>query len=104
MLTWKEHQIDIVIEATGKFNDMAGACLHLKAGAKKVILSAPGNNVDKTIVMGVNETEYNPERDDVISNASCTTNCLAPVVKVLHDNFGIKNGMKIGRASCRERV
>lgn len=93
MLPWKEHQIDIVIEATGKFNDMAGACLHLKAGAKKVILSAPGNNVDKTIVMGVNETEYNPERDDVISNASCTTNCLAPVVKVLHDNFGIKNGM-----------
>src|SRR5699024_11410210 len=56
-------------------------------------LSDPGNNVDKTIVMGVNETEYNPERDDVISNASCTTNCLAPVVKVLHDNFGIKNGM-----------
>src|SRR5699024_104095 len=92
-LPWKEMDVDIVIEATGKFNDREGASLHLSAGAKKVIISAPGKNVDKTIVMGVNESEYNPDTDMVISNASCTTNCLAPVVKVLDDHFSIVNGL-----------
>lgn len=92
-LPWNEHDIDIVIEATGKFNDREGASLHLSAGAKKVVISAPGKNVDRTIVMGVNETEYNPKTDMVISNASCTTNCLAPIVKVLNDNFSIINGL-----------
>ncbi|WP_419892771.1 glyceraldehyde-3-phosphate dehydrogenase [Oceanobacillus kimchii] len=92
-LPWEQLDIDIVIEATGKFNSKAEAGLHIKAGAKKVIITAPGKQVDKTIVMGVNEAEYIPERDDVISNASCTTNCLAPVVKVIDDHFTIKNGL-----------
>ena len=92
-LPWAENDIDIVIEATGKFNSKEGASLHLKAGAKKVIITAPGKNVDNTIVIGVNDETYNPETDDVISNASCTTNCLAPVVKVLDENFKIKNGL-----------
>lgn len=92
-LPWKEHGIDVVVEATGKFKTKETAGLHLKAGAKKVVITAPGKQVDKTIVMGVNEKEYHPEKDDVISNASCTTNCLAPVVKVLDDNFSIKNGL-----------
>lgn len=93
LLPWKELDIDIVIEATGKFNSKEGAGLHIKAGAKKVIITAPGKQVDKTIVMGVNEAAYIPEIDDVISNASCTTNCLAPVVKVIDDHFTIKNGL-----------
>src|SRR5699024_9146302 len=92
-LPWGKYDVDIVVEATGKFNDFEGANLHLKAGAKKVVISAPGKNVDKTIVMGVNEAEYNPETDMIISNASCTTNCLAPIVKVLNDNFSIVNGL-----------
>lgn len=92
-LPWEELGIDVVIEATGKFNSKEGASRHLKAGAKKVVITAPGKNVDKTIVLGVNEEEYNPETDDVISNASCTTNCLAPVAKVLDDHFGIINGL-----------
>lgn len=92
-LPWKELKIDIVIEATGKFNDRDKAALHLDAGAKKVILTAPGTNEDITIVMGVNESALNLERHDVISNASCTTNCLAPVAKVLEDTFGIENGL-----------
>ncbi|ASN05028.1 glyceraldehyde-3-phosphate dehydrogenase [Virgibacillus necropolis] len=92
-LPWKDHAIDIVIEATGKFNNKEGAGLHLQAGAKKVVISAPGKNVDNTIVMGVNHETYNPEKEHVISNASCTTNCLAPVVKVLDDNFKIINGL-----------
>ena len=92
-LPWKEMNIDIVIEATGKFNDREKAELHLQAGAKKVILSAPGKNEDITIVMGVNEDQLNIEKHDVISNASCTTNCLAPVAKVLNDTFGIENGL-----------
>src|SRR5699024_8483740 len=79
-LPWEQLKIDIVVEATGKFNDRESAHLHVKAGSKKVIITAPGKNVDRTIVMGVNETDYNPENDTVISNASCTTNCLAPVV------------------------
>ncbi|MEH7885943.1 glyceraldehyde-3-phosphate dehydrogenase [Bacillus sp. JJ1609] len=92
-LPWKEMKIDIVIEATGKFNSRDMAALHLDAGAKKVILTAPGTNEDITIVMGVNESALNIEKHDVISNASCTTNCLAPVAKVLDDTFGIENGL-----------
>ncbi|MEN1968252.1 glyceraldehyde-3-phosphate dehydrogenase [Lentibacillus sp. N15] len=92
-LPWDELEIDIVIEATGKFNSRDGAGLHLQAGAKKVVITAPGKQVDQTIVMGVNHEEYNPDRDHVVSNASCTTNCLAPVVKVLDQHFGIKNGL-----------
>ncbi|WP_068674622.1 glyceraldehyde-3-phosphate dehydrogenase [Oceanobacillus sp. Castelsardo] len=92
-LPWKELNIDVVIEATGKFNTKESAGLHIQAGAKKVVITAPGKKVDKTIVMGVNEHTYQPELDHVISNASCTTNCLAPVVKVLDDHFTIKNGL-----------
>ncbi|WLR56104.1 glyceraldehyde-3-phosphate dehydrogenase [Mesobacillus subterraneus] len=92
-LPWKEMKIDIVIEATGKFNSRDKAALHLDAGAKKVILTAPGTNEDITIVMGVNESALNIEEHDIISNASCTTNCLAPVAKVLDDTFGIENGL-----------
>ena len=92
-LPWKELGIDIVIEATGKFNSREKAALHLAAGAKKVILTAPGKNEDVTIVMGVNEEMLNVEEHDVISNASCTTNCLAPVAKVLDEKFGIESGL-----------
>ncbi len=92
-LPWKELNIDIVIEATGKFNARDKAALHLKAGAKKVVLTAPGKNEDITIVMGVNDEELNIAKHDVISNASCTTNCLAPVAKVLDKYFGIENGL-----------
>jgi len=92
-LPWEELNIDIVIEATGKFNSRDKAALHLEAGAKKVILTAPGKNEDVTIVMGVNESALNINEHDVISNASCTTNCLAPVAKVLDDQFGIENGL-----------
>ena len=93
LLPWKELEIDIVIEATGKFNSRDKASLHLDAGAKKVILTAPGKQEDITIVMGVNEGELNLEKHDVISNASCTTNCLAPVAKVLDEQFGIEYGL-----------
>ncbi|MFC5712745.1 glyceraldehyde-3-phosphate dehydrogenase [Thalassorhabdus alkalitolerans] len=92
-LPWKELGVDIVIEATGKFKSKETAGLHIEAGAKKVIITAPGKNEDVTIVMGVNEEDYNPEKHDVVSNASCTTNCLAPVVKVLEKQFGIETGM-----------
>ncbi|UII55141.1 glyceraldehyde-3-phosphate dehydrogenase [Cytobacillus spongiae] len=92
-LPWKDLNIDIVIEATGKFNSREKAALHLEAGAKKVILTAPGKNEDVTIVMGVNESALNIEEHAVISNASCTTNCLAPVAKVLDEQFGIENGL-----------
>ncbi|SFI81508.1 glyceraldehyde-3-phosphate dehydrogenase [Thermoflavimicrobium dichotomicum] len=92
-LPWKELDIDIVVEATGKFRDREGAGLHLKAGAKKVVITAPGKDEDATIVMGVNEDIYNAEEHHIISNASCTTNCLAPVVKVLHEKFGIEHGL-----------
>ncbi|MEH7122761.1 glyceraldehyde-3-phosphate dehydrogenase [Bacillus sp. JJ1503] len=92
-LPWKELNIDIVIEATGKFNSRDKAALHLEAGAKKVILTAPGKNEDVTIVMGVNEEALNIAEHDIISNASCTTNCLAPVAKVLDEQFGIENGL-----------
>jgi glyceraldehyde 3-phosphate dehydrogenase len=92
-LPWNELDIDIVIEATGKFNSKDKASLHLEAGAKKVILTAPGKNEDVTIVMGVNESALNIEEHSIISNASCTTNCLAPVAKVLDEQFGIENGL-----------
>jgi len=92
-LPWKEYNIDVVVEATGKFVTKEEAGLHLKAGAKKVVITAPGKQVDNTIVIGVNENEYNEETEDVISNASCTTNCLAPVVKILDDQFEIVNGL-----------
>ena len=91
-LPWKEMKIDVVVESTGRFTDREGAELHLKAGAKKVLISAPAKNHDITIVMGVNEKMYDKKKHNIISNASCTTNCLAPVVKILHDNFKIKRG------------
>ena len=92
-LPWAEMGVDIVIEATGKFNDRAKAAMHLEAGAKKVILTAPGKNEDITVVLGVNDDKLDLSQHDVISNASCTTNCLAPVAKVLNDEFGIVNGL-----------
>ena len=94
-LPWKELGVDIVLECTGRFRDREGASKHLKAGAKKVIISAPAKNPDKTIVLGVNHEEYDPKGHNIISNASCTTNCLAPVAKVLNDKFGIVRGVMI---------
>ena len=91
-LPWRKLGVDIVIESTGIFIDKEGATKHLTAGAKKVIISAPAKNEDITIVMGVNEDKYLPEKHRIISNASCTTNCLAPVAKVLNDFFGIEKG------------
>ncbi len=93
LLPWHDLNIDIVIEATGKFKTNETASAHIRAGAKKVIITAPGKNIDGTFVVGVNEDDYNPEKHHIISNASCTTNCLAPVVKVLDQQFGIVNGM-----------
>jgi glyceraldehyde-3-phosphate dehydrogenase, type I len=92
-LPWKELGIDIVIESTGIFTDKEKLNKHIKAGAKKVILSAPGKNEDITVVMGVNEKSLDIEKHSIISNASCTTNCLAPFAKVLDDNFGIVKGL-----------
>jgi len=92
-LPWKQLGVDLVVESTGFFRDREQAAKHLEAGAKKVIISAPGKNEDKTIVLGVNEGEYDSQRHDVISNASCTTNCLAPVIKVLNDSFGFVHGL-----------
>ena len=92
-LPWADLGIDIVIESTGHFSDRDGAAKHLTAGAKKVIISAPGKNEDITIVLGVNHDQYDSETHDVISNASCTTNCLAPVVKVLVESFGFRHGL-----------
>jgi len=92
-LPWKDLNIDVVIESTGVFRDRAGTEKHLKAGAKRVIVSAPGKDLDRTIVIGVNQHEFKPETDKIISNASCTTNCLAPIAKVLNDKFGIIKGL-----------
>ena len=91
-LPWREMNIDVVVESTGKFTDREGAEQHLKAGAKKVLISAPAKNPDITIVMGVNENMYDKNKHHIVSNASCTTNCLAPIVKILHDNYGVKRG------------
>lgn len=92
-LPWKELGVDIVVESTGRFVKRADAAKHLEAGAKKVVISAPGKEEDITIVMGVNEDKYDAANHHVISNASCTTNCLAPFAKVLQEKFGIKRGM-----------
>nr|HEX4316151.1 type I glyceraldehyde-3-phosphate dehydrogenase [Kofleriaceae bacterium] len=92
-IKWKDHGVDIVIESTGKFVDKAGASKHLTAGAKKVIISAPAKEPDVTLCMGINTQAYKPAEHHVISNASCTTNCLAPVAKVLHETYGIVNGI-----------
>lgn len=92
-LDWDAHGADIVIEATGFFTNADEARAHVKGSVKKVIISAPAKGEDCTIVMGVNDGDYNPETDVVISNASCTTNCLAPMVKVINDSFGIENGL-----------
>ena len=91
-IDWGKLGADVVIESTGKFLTRDGAALHLKGGARKVLISAPGKGVDVTIVLGVNDGDYDPQRHDVISNASCTTNCVAPMVKVLNDSFGIERG------------
>lgn len=91
-LPWRELGVQIVLESTGKFRKRDEMTGHLTAGAKKVILAAPGKGVDGTFVMGVNEEAYNPDKHHIISNASCTTNCLAPVIKVIHDNFTVVKG------------
>ncbi|MAP64884.1 MAG: type I glyceraldehyde-3-phosphate dehydrogenase [Microbacterium sp.] len=91
-LPWGDLGVDIVIESTGRFTKAADASKHIQGGAKKVLISAPGTDVDGTFVMGVNDSEYDPETMHVISNASCTTNCLAPLAKVFNDNFGIERG------------
>ncbi len=92
-LGWGDLGVDVVVESTGRFTKREDAAKHLEAGAKKVIISAPASNEDITIVMGVNHDKYDPANHHVISNASCTTNCLAPFAKVLNDKFGIKRGM-----------
>jgi glyceraldehyde 3-phosphate dehydrogenase len=92
-LPWKEDKIDVVLESTGIFTSKEKAEMHIQAGAKRVVISAPATNEDITIVMGVNDNLYDPQKHFVISNASCTTNCLAPVAKVLQDNFGIEKGL-----------
>lgn len=92
-IKWGEMGVDIVVESTGRFTKREDAAKHLEGGAKKVIISAPATDEDITIVMGVNEDKYDASKHDVISNASCTTNCLAPFAKVLHENFGIRRGM-----------
>lgn len=92
-LPWKDQEVDFVIESTGIFTNREAASQHLDAGAKKVIISAPSKNPDITVVLGVNQETYLPEQHNIISNASCTTNCLAPVAKVLHDKFFIEKGL-----------
>ncbi|TLY42533.1 MAG: type I glyceraldehyde-3-phosphate dehydrogenase [Nitrospirae bacterium] len=92
-LPWKDLGVDLVIESTGRFTDREGASRHLSAGAKRVIITAPAKDPDVTLVLGVNEQTYDPRSHQVISNASCTTNCLAPVAKVLLENFGIRHGV-----------
>jgi glyceraldehyde 3-phosphate dehydrogenase len=92
-LPWKQLRVDIVIESTGVFTDAAQVRAHLEAGAKKVIITAPATNEDITLVLGVNDSAYDPRKHHIVSNASCTTNCLAPVAKVIHNNFGIERGL-----------
>jgi glyceraldehyde 3-phosphate dehydrogenase len=92
-LPWKNLGVDIVIESTGVFTDGAQVKAHLDAGAKKAIITAPATHEDITVVLGVNDSQYNPRQHHIVSNASCTTNCLAPVAKVLHDTFGVERGL-----------
>ena len=92
-IPWQDYGIEIVIESTGLFTNATRAAAHLEGGAKKVLISAPARNEDITIVLGVNEDQYDPHRHNIISNASCTTNCIAPVVKVLHQSFGVSKGL-----------
>ena len=92
-LPWKSLGVDVVLECTGRFTERSGAEKHLKAGAKKVVISAPAKNPDITIAFGVNHDQYDPKKHNIISNASCTTNCLAPTAKVLLDSFGIEKGL-----------
>lgn len=92
-LPWAKHGANIVVESTGRFTDRAGASKHFEGGAKKVIITAPAKNPDLTVVVGVNDSMYKPQEHHIISNASCTTNCLGPVAKVILENFGIKYGM-----------
>ena len=92
-IKWNDHGVEVVIESTGLFTDGIRAAAHLEGGAKKVIISAPARNEDVTIVLGVNEEHYDPLRHNIVSNASCTTNCIAPVVKVLHQSFGVSKGL-----------
>ncbi|MDW8059005.1 MAG: type I glyceraldehyde-3-phosphate dehydrogenase [Thermomicrobium sp.] len=92
-IPWRDLEVELVIESTGLFTDAAKARAHLEAGAKKVIITAPAKGEDITIVLGVNEDQYDPSRHHIVSNASCTTNCLAPVAKVLHERFGIVRGL-----------
>jgi glyceraldehyde 3-phosphate dehydrogenase len=92
-LPWHDLGVDIVVEATGKFRTRDQAAAHLAAGARKVVITAPGKNVDATIVLGVNEDVYRPDEHHIVSNASCTTNCLAPMLSVLHHTFGVRRGL-----------
>ena len=92
-LPWRELGVDVVIESTGRFRTRADAAKHLEAGARKVIVSAPAKEPDVTVALGINFEDYDPEQHDIISNASCTTNCLAPVAKLLHESVGIRHGV-----------
>ncbi len=91
-LPWKEMEIEVALECSGRFRDRDGASKHIKAGAKKVLVSAPAKGMDFTVVRGVNESLYDKKKHNIVSNASCTTNCIAPVAKVLNDNYGIEHG------------
>ncbi|MGD2201272.1 MAG: type I glyceraldehyde-3-phosphate dehydrogenase [Candidatus Bathyarchaeota archaeon] len=91
-LPWRDRGVDLVIESSGRFRDRKGASKHLEAGAEKVLISAPAKEPDLTVVMGVNDHLYDPEKHVIVSNASCTTNCIAPLVKVLNDRFGVESG------------
>jgi glyceraldehyde 3-phosphate dehydrogenase len=92
LLPWKDLGVDVVFESTGRFTDRDGAAKHIAAGAKRVVITAPAKKPDATFVMGVNHETYDPSKHTIISNASCTTNCLAPIAKVLHESFGIEKG------------
>jgi len=92
-LPWKDLGVDVVLESTGKFTDRAGGMKHIEAGAKKVVISAPAKDPDASLVLGVNEAEYNPSKHQILSMGSCTTNCLAPIARILVDEFGIEYGL-----------
>ncbi|HUN55870.1 MAG TPA: type I glyceraldehyde-3-phosphate dehydrogenase [Smithella sp.] len=93
LLPWKDLGIDVVLESTGRYTDKTGAGKHIEAGAKKVVISAPAKNPDVTVVFGVNQQEYDKTKHHIISMGSCTTNCLAPIVKILHEEFGVEHGL-----------